>query len=65
MLRYFALLAALVASSLASPATAATATIAQILANPSSFDGSHVDVTGKVQKLEQKVSHKGNPCSLA
>lgn len=43
------------------PASAATATISQILSSPSSYDGSHVDVTGKVERLEQKVSHKGNP----
>jgi hypothetical protein len=56
----FALVAALFAVS-ALPSLAGSATIAQILANPSSYDGSHVDVTGTVQKLEQKTSHKGNP----
>ncbi len=59
MLRRLALLAALFALSL--PAAAATATVAQLLANPSSYDGSHVDITGTIQKLEQKTSHKGNP----
>ena len=39
----------------------AATTVSQILASPSTYDGSHVDVSGKVSKLEQKVSHKGNP----
>lgn len=61
MFRRFALVAALVVISAALPAAASTATVPQLLANPSSYDGSHVDVTGKIQKLEQKTSHKGNP----
>jgi hypothetical protein len=48
-------------ATLVAAAMAATATISQILASPSTYDGSHVDVTGKVSHLEQKVSHKGNP----
>jgi len=41
-------------------ALSATASIAQILNSPSTFDGSHVSVTGKVEDLEQKTSRKGN-----
>lgn len=59
MLKRLALVAGLFAFSL--PAAAATATIAQLLANPSSYDGSQVDVTGKIEKLKQKTSHRGNP----
>jgi hypothetical protein len=50
----FVLLAAL-------PAAGSAAMIPQILGSPSSYDGSHVDVKGTVEHLEQKVSHKGNP----
>lgn len=42
------------------PAVGSTATIAQILDNPSSFDGHHVDVKGVVEHLERNVSHQGN-----
>ncbi len=61
MLRCFALLATLFAVSAALPVQAATVTVAQLLSNPSSYDGSHVDVTGTIQKFVQKMSHKGNP----
>jgi len=37
------------------------ATIAQVLANPSTYDGQHVDIKGQILHFEQKVSHKGNP----
>jgi hypothetical protein len=43
------------------PAASSAATIAQVLGSPSTYDGSHVDVRGTVEHLEQKVSHKGNP----
>lgn len=43
------------------PAATLAATIGQIVGSPSSYDGSHVDVRGTVEHLEQKVSHKGNP----
>jgi hypothetical protein len=42
------------------PIAASAATITQLLANPSTFDGQHVDVTGKIEDLKSKVSHKGN-----
>jgi hypothetical protein len=42
-------------------APAATATIAQLLAFPSSFDGKHVDVRGQVQKLQQSAPSNGTP----
>lgn len=45
----------------AMPAASFAATIAQILGNPSTYDGQHVDVRGTVERLGQKVSHKGNP----
>jgi hypothetical protein len=50
----FALLAAL------PTATVAATTITQILGSPSVYDGKHIDVSGTVEHLEQKVSHKGN-----
>jgi hypothetical protein len=43
------------------PAMTSAATITQILASPSTYDGSRVDVRGTVEHLEQKVSHRGNP----
>jgi hypothetical protein len=49
----FALLAAI-------PAAVLAATITQILGNHSAYDGKHVDVSGTVEHLEQKTSHKGN-----
>jgi hypothetical protein len=51
----FGLLAALPAACLAG------ATVEQILDSPAAYDGKHVDVSGIVQRLEQKVSRKGNP----
>jgi hypothetical protein len=35
--------------------------LAQILGSPSAYDGQHVEVKGTVERLEQKVSRKGNP----
>jgi hypothetical protein len=43
------------------PSMGSAATIAQILGSASKYDGQHVDVRGTVERLEQKVSHKGNP----
>ncbi|MGA8099298.1 MAG: hypothetical protein WB810_11645 [Candidatus Cybelea sp.] len=43
------------------PAASAAATVAQILGSPSTYNGQHVDVRGMVERLEQKLSHKGNP----
>jgi hypothetical protein len=43
------------------PTASSAATVAQILGSPSTYDGQHVDVRGMVERLEQKVSHKGNP----
>jgi hypothetical protein len=43
------------------PVASSAATIAQILGSPSTYDGQHVEVRGIVERLEQKVSHKGNP----
>lgn len=51
---FFGFLAAL-------PVASSAATIGQILGSPSTYDGRHVDVRGTVERLEQKVSHKGNP----
>lgn len=59
MLNRLVLVAALFVFSDAPPALARSATIAQILANPSSYDGDHVSVSGTIQKLERKVSAKG------
>ena len=61
MFRRFAIPAALFVFSAVLPATGFAATIGQILGSPSSYDGSHVDVRGTVEHLEQKLSHKGNP----
>ncbi len=54
------LLPTLLASLLASPVAAATATVSQILAAPSTYSGSHVEVSGRIENLERKVSHLGN-----
>jgi hypothetical protein len=43
----------------ASPAPTATH-IADILANPTSFDGQHLSVTGTVAQLTEKTSCRGN-----
>ena len=56
----FAILAATLALLTAPPAASSAATIGQILGSPSTYDGQHVDVRGTVERLEQKVSHKGN-----
>jgi hypothetical protein len=40
---------------------AASTSVAQILSSPSTYDGSHVVVSGTVSGLVQKTSHKGNP----
>jgi hypothetical protein len=42
------------------PALAVSTTVAQILAKPSYYDGTHVVVSGTIQKLDKKVSDKGN-----
>ena len=42
------------------PIVASATTIAQVLASPSSYDGQHVDVTGRVSGLRSKTSHRGN-----
>ncbi len=42
------------------PRPALAATIDQILAAPSSYDGHHVDAAGNVSDLRSKVSRKGN-----
>jgi hypothetical protein len=44
----------------ASAQAAGPTTIAQLLAYPASFDGKHVDVKGRVQKLEQTASTNSN-----
>ncbi len=36
-------------------------TIAEILANPDTFDGKMVLVEGKVEAIKEKISRKGNP----
>jgi hypothetical protein len=41
-------------------ASAATATIEQILAHPANFDQQHVEVSGAVSGIRTKVSHRGN-----
>jgi hypothetical protein len=43
------------------PAVSSAATIVQVLGGPSTYDGQHVDVRSTVERLQQKVSHKGNP----
>lgn len=54
-------IAALLALFLAWPAISSAATIAQVLGNPSSYDGQHVELNGTVERVKQKVSHRGNP----
>ena len=48
----------------ASPSPAPTVTpathIADILANPTSFDGQHLSVSGSVAQLAEKTSRRGN-----
>ena len=62
MIRRCAFLVALVGAAMV-PATslAGGMTVTQILGSPSTYDGQHVDVAGKISHLEQKTSHKGNP----
>jgi hypothetical protein len=60
MLRRIGLVATLFALAPALPALAVSATVEQILAKPSYYDGSHVVVSGTVENLERKVSQKGN-----
>jgi hypothetical protein len=45
---------------LSSVALAADATVSQIIANPTAFDGQHVTVSGTAQFVRPKTSHKGN-----
>jgi hypothetical protein len=47
--------------SLLPAACQANTTVVQIVSNPSAYDGKHVEVSGTVERLEQKVSHRGNP----
>ena len=62
MVRRFTMVALLFTFFVNPLATAAfAAAIAQILGSPATYDGQHVDVTGQVEHLAQKVSHKGNP----
>ncbi len=61
MFQRFASAAALFVFLVGLPAATSAATIAQILGSASTYDGQHVDVRGTVERLEQKVSHKGNP----
>jgi hypothetical protein len=61
MARRFLFSVALFGFCTALPALAEAATIVQILNNPSSYDGRHVAVSGTVERLERKVSHRGNP----
>jgi hypothetical protein len=61
MFKHFALSAALFGLLSALPAASSAATVAQILGSPSTHDGQHVEVSGTVEHLEQKVSRKGNP----
>lgn len=60
MLKRFVIPTAVFAFLAALPAASPAATVAQMLASPSTYDGKHVDVHGTVEHLEQKVSHKGN-----
>lgn len=39
----------------AMPSASFAATVGQIVGSPSTYDGSHVDVRGTVEHLEQKV----------
>lgn len=43
------------------PAAASTPTIAQLVENPSAYQGRHVQVKGTVEHVEHKISHEGNP----
>lgn len=61
MFKRFAIPTAIFALLIALPAASSAATIGQILGSPSTYDGKHVDVSGTVEHLEQKTSHKGNP----
>jgi hypothetical protein len=61
MFQRFVIPAAVFSFLAALPAASSATTIAQILGGPSTYDGQHVDVRGMVERLEQKVSHKGNP----
>lgn len=61
MFKRFAISAAAFGFIAALTATSCAATISQILGSPSTYDGEHVDVRGTVERLEQKVSHRGNP----
>lgn len=61
MFRRFAITVATFGLLVSLPAATVAATVAQILASPSTYDGQHVDVRGAVEHLEQKVSRRGNP----
>ena len=60
MLWRIGLVAAILAFSATLPALARKTTIAQILAEPASYDGEHVVVSGTITKLDRKISEKGN-----
>jgi hypothetical protein len=59
MFKRFAIPAAAFGLMAARPAASSAATITEILGGPSTYDGQDVDVRGTVERLEQKVSHKG------
>ena len=61
MFRRYGSTAALFAFLACLPSVVSAATTAQILGSPSAYDRQHVEVRGTVERLEQKVSHKGNP----
>lgn len=59
------MLALLGASPAAAPSAAASAPtqVAAVLANPVSFDGQHLTISGTVAKLAEKTSKRGNDYS--
>lgn len=59
MLAQFTIALTLMAASPV-PAITAPAAIADILANPASFDGKHLAVTGTIANLAPKTSKRGN-----
>jgi hypothetical protein len=61
MFQRFAWIAALFVFLVGIPTTTSAATIAQILASPSAYDGQHVDLRGTIEGLRAKTSQRGNP----
>lgn len=51
---------ALLATPVPAPAAPAPAKIADILANPGSFDGQRLSLSGTIAKLAEKTSRRGN-----